>query len=265
MENEILLLNKIGLTDAEAKVYLTLLQHGNLSGYEASKLAGVPRSKIYNLLESLVNKGFILYTQYESNNKYSAIPMAEVADKVKHQTDDVLTSLTEKLSVLPERTNMDYIWHIRSNDNVFAKCRDIIKKTEHELLLQVWKEDYPYIKEELIYLEKYGARIGIVFFNMTEEDDLPFKNYCLHKMEEEKKAEMGGRWITLVSDNKEVVFGQIINDTVSEVIWTKSRPMIVLAAEMVRHDLYFYKSAKLFQDDMEKEFGKDIKGIRDIF
>lgn len=76
---------------------------------------------------------------------------------------------------------------------------------------------------------------------------------------------MGGRWITLVSDNKEVVFGQIINDTVSEVIWTKSRPMIVLAAEMVRHDLYFYKSAKRFQEDMEKEFGKDIKGIRDIF
>lgn len=265
MEKEILLLNKIGLTDAEAKVYLTLLQHGNLSGYEASKLAGVPRSKIYNLLESLIKKGFILYTQYENNNKYSAISMAEVADRVKQQTDDVLSCLTEKLSVLPKCTNMDYIWHIRSNDNVFAKCRDIIKKTEKELLLQVWKEDYPSIKEELLCLEKSGVHLGIVFFNMTESDDLPFKHYCLHKMEKEKKSEMGGRWITLVSDNKEVVFGQIISDSVSEVIWTENRPMIVLASEMVRHDLYFYKGAKLFQDDMEKEFGKDIKGIRNIF
>ena len=64
MDNEIILLNKIGLTDAEAKVYLTLLQNGSLSGYEAGKLAGVTRSKIYNILESLITKGFILYKEY---------------------------------------------------------------------------------------------------------------------------------------------------------------------------------------------------------
>ena len=53
-ESTINLLNKTGLTDGEAKVYLALLQNGGSSGYEASKQAGVPRSKIYNLLESLV-------------------------------------------------------------------------------------------------------------------------------------------------------------------------------------------------------------------
>lgn len=265
MENEIFLLNKIGLTDAEAKVYLALLQHGNLSGYEASKLAGVPRSKIYNLLESLINKGFILYTQYETNNKYSALPMSEVADKVKHETEDVLENLTEKLGILPQRTNMDYIWHIRSNENVFAKCREIIKRTDKELLLQVWKEDLHHIMDDLLTLEKQGLRVGIVFFNMSDEEDIPFKNYCLHKMEEEKKEEMGGRWITLVSDMKEVVFGQIITDKIAEVIWTESRPMISLAAECVRHDLYFYKSANRFQELMCKEYGKDLKGIRNIF
>ena len=46
MDNELNLLNKIGLTDAEAKVYLTLSQNGSLTGYEASKIANVPRSKI---------------------------------------------------------------------------------------------------------------------------------------------------------------------------------------------------------------------------
>ena len=58
MDNELNLLNKIGLTDAEAKVYLTLSQNGSLTGYEASKIANVPRSKIYNILQSLIDKGY---------------------------------------------------------------------------------------------------------------------------------------------------------------------------------------------------------------
>ena len=57
MERELALLSKIGLTDAESKVYLTLLQQGNLSGYETSKLAGISRSKVYNILENLTQKG----------------------------------------------------------------------------------------------------------------------------------------------------------------------------------------------------------------
>lgn len=265
MDNELILLNKIGLTDAEAKVYLTLLQNGSLSGYESSKLAGVPRSKIYNILESLIVKGFILYTEYENNNKYAAVPMSEVADRVEDETEQVLSKLTEQLSIFPQKTNLDYIWHIRTNGNVFAKCRDISKKTENELLLQIWKEDLPYLIKDLQALEKKGIRMGIVVFGTTEEDEIPLKKFCRHGLAEDKKKEMGGRWITLVSDMKEVVFGQIISDNIAEVIWTESRPMISLAAECVRHDMYFYKSAEKFQDAMHKEYGNDLEGIRNIF
>jgi len=265
MENELILLSKIGLTEAESKVYLTLLQNGSLSGYEASKLAGVPRSKIYNLLELLKQKGFILYTEYENNNKYAAIPMSEVSERLKKETSDILTDLAERLSIYPQRTNMDNIWHIRNNENVFAKCKDIMKNTKEELLLQVWLEDIPFLINELKEMEKNNIRLGIVVFTNEQDLEIPLKKYCLHGMVEDKKKEMGGRWITLVSDMQQVVFGQILSDTISEVIWTYSRPMISLAAECVRHDMYFYKSAGKFKDAMQKEYGEDLKKIRDIF
>lgn len=265
MENELIMLNKIGLTDAEGKVYLTLLQNGSLSGYEAGKLAAVPRSKIYNILESLITKGFILYTEYESNNKYAAVPMSEVAERLEYETKNVLESLTENLSVFPQKTNLDYIWHIRTNGNVFAKCRDIIRGTKEELLLQIWKEDLPYILEDIRKLEEKKLRLGIVVFGARPDEEIPLERYCRHGMGEEKKKEMGGRWVTLVSDMREVVFGQIISDSIAEVIWTESRPMISLAAECVRHDMYFYKSADKFQEAMHKEYGEDLEGIRNIF
>ena len=40
----------------ETRVYTTLLEKGNLTGYEVSKISGVPRSKVYNILEKLLKK-----------------------------------------------------------------------------------------------------------------------------------------------------------------------------------------------------------------
>jgi len=265
MENEILLLNKIGLTDTEAKVYLALLQNGNLSGYEASKMAGVSRSKIYVILECLINKGFVLYTQSENNNKYSALPITEVADKVKDETKNVLADLTNQLSIFPQHTNLDDLWHIRTNGNVFAKCREIICRTKDELLLQIWNDDLPHLLKNLQELENKQINTGIVIFNVNSDQEIPLKKIYRHGMAEEKRQEMGGRWITLVSDMKEVVFGQIINHNIAEVIWTESKPMISLAAECVRHDIYFYRSANEFPEIMQTKFGDDLRKIRDIY
>jgi len=265
MDNELMLLNKIGLTDSEAKVYLTLLQNGNLSGYEASKLSGVSRSKIYVILECLIKKGFILYTQLENNNRYSALPIKEIAVKVKNETSSVLDELTDQLDIFPQQTNMDDIWHIHSNSNVFAKCNDILQRTQSELLLQIWSDDLPHLIDHLKKLENNNIKMGIVIFNIKDEEKIDLASYYKHGMAEEKREEMGGRWITLVSDMKEVVFGQIINDSIAEVIWTESKPMISLAAEYVRHDIYFYKSANELENEMEQKFGKGLKDIRKIF
>lgn len=263
LENGISLLNKIGLTDAEAKVYLTLLKRGSLSGYETSKLSAVPRSKIYNILESLVMKGFILYSEEENANRYAAVPMEEISERVRHDTDVTLGELKTQLQDYRAQTDMDEFWRIREYENVLSKCRSILNTTEEELLLQIWAEDLPNLLPEIQQLEKRGVRLGIVYFG--EEESVPLMNYCRHGMLHEKKEEMGGRFLTLVSDNREVVFGQIISDAVSEVIWTKSKPMVAMAAECVRHDLYFYKGADMFKSEMQHELGEDFHKIREIF
>lgn len=266
MDNELSLLNKIGLTDAEAKVYLTLSQNGSLTGYEASKMANVPRSKIYNILQSLIDKGFVLFTQYESNNKYIVVPMKEVSNKIKKEVSSNLDRLEESFSIFPLKTNMDNIWHIKNYDNIFEKCREIIKNSTKEVLIQIWYEDLNNILDEIVEFQKKSKNIAVVVFGAPKDIDIPeLKNLYFHGMGEEKKKEMGGRWITLVSDFKEVVFGQIINQSIAEVIWTESKPMVILATEYVRHDVYFYKSAKALPNEMKNKFGDDLEKIRDIF
>lgn len=265
IEEKINLLNKIGLTDSEAKVYLTLVKEGSISGYEASKLSGVPRSKIYITLESLVRKGFVLFSDNDSVVKYAAVPINEVSERIKHETNDTLDELSTKLKDYGSVTDLDYIWHIKEYKNVFAKCRNIIKNTTKELLVQIWEEDLEELLNELKEIDKDDIKVGVVVFSENEELILPFKHCVKHGMLKDKYDEMGGRFITLVSDKKEVVFGQILSENVAEVIWTKSKPMISMASECVRHDMYFYNSASILKDEMQKELGSDYSKIRGIF
>lgn len=265
LDEKINLLNQIGLTDSEAKVYLTLVKHGSSTGYEASKLSGVPRSKIYITLESLVRKGFALFSEHDGSTRYASVSMEEVSEKIKYETNYTLDELSSQLKDYGAITDLDYIWHIKEYKNVFAKCRNIIKNTSKELLIQIWEEDLSEVIEDLKELESKGVQIGLVYFCDNENIKLPFKNSVRHGMLKQKLEEMGGRFITLVSDKREVVFGQILSENVAEVIWTESRPMIAMAAECVRHDMYFYKSADMFQDEMKKELGSDYSKIREIF
>ena len=258
------LLHKTGLTEAEAKVYLALLKNGSGSGYEASKQAGVPRSKIYNMLESLVTKGFVFYTEAESGNRYAAVPMEEISERLLRETKETLDELTEELQEYAGTTDLEHIWHIREYGNVFAKCREVIKRTKKELLVQIWDEDLGQIETELEELENRGVRVGMVYFS-EKDRALPFRNFCRHGMLTDKREEMGGRFVTLVSDLEEAVFGQIVEEHTAEVIWTKSRPMVAMAAECVRHDFYFYRSAGVLKEEMQEKLGDDFREVRRIF
>jgi len=67
MESVVEKLQRIGLTEYESKVYLSLLRDHLNSAAKISEKSGVPRTKIYQVLESLERKGWIQI--------YSGIPL----------------------------------------------------------------------------------------------------------------------------------------------------------------------------------------------
>ena len=70
-----------GLTRQEANLYLTLLTHGELTGYEAAKLTGISRSNTYNALAGLVEKG-AAWVMEEHVTRYVAVPFEEFSGNV---------------------------------------------------------------------------------------------------------------------------------------------------------------------------------------
>jgi len=90
-------LNKLkdfGLNTYESKLWTALLSRGISTAGELSDIANVPRSRSYDVLESLEKKGFIVM-KIGKPIKYIAVPPEEVLDRVKKTiVDDAETQAT---------------------------------------------------------------------------------------------------------------------------------------------------------------------------
>src|ERR1041385_197872 len=66
-------LQRIGFTQYEARVYLTLARAGALNGNEISLASEVPSSKTYETLRKLMQKGAVAVFAEEAGTKYVAV------------------------------------------------------------------------------------------------------------------------------------------------------------------------------------------------
>jgi HTH-type transcriptional regulator, sugar sensing transcriptional regulator len=89
-------LKLFGLNSYEAKIWVALLSRGVSSAGELSDISNVPRSRSYDVLESLEKKGFVVM-KIGKPIKYVAVPPKEVLERVKknitQETTDQITQL----------------------------------------------------------------------------------------------------------------------------------------------------------------------------
>lgn len=80
-------LKDFGLNSYESKLWIALLSRGVSTTGELSDIANVPRSRSYDVLESLERKGFVVQ-KIGKPIKYVAIPPEEVLERVKKGVQD---------------------------------------------------------------------------------------------------------------------------------------------------------------------------------
>jgi len=96
MESVVEKLRRIGLTEYEAKAYLSLLKDHLNSAARLSEKSGVPRTKIYQVLESLALKGWIrIYSGMPL--LFKAVDPRDIFAKVKRDYDEFLESIQTTL------------------------------------------------------------------------------------------------------------------------------------------------------------------------
>ena len=92
-------LKDFGLNTYESKLWTALLSRGVSTAGELSDIANVPRSRSYDVLESLEKKGFIIM-KIGKPIKYMAVPPSEVIERVKRRITESADEQTKILEGL---------------------------------------------------------------------------------------------------------------------------------------------------------------------
>ncbi len=266
MSDIITLMKKYNFTEYETKVYTTLLEIGQGTGYEISKMSSVPRSKVYNTLEVLLKKGAVR----KANNEqvlYSAVDVEEFIDALKHNTEKDLLDLKESLRQHSKTTfDRNEIWSIEGYENVLMRCKTCIKNAENELLIQIWVED---LDDDLIALlqekEKTIDNYILILFSETSNYDVPLKRFYKHHFEKEKRKEMGSRWVNIVADNDLMILSTIFSYKVANAVTTHFYPMVFLSKEYIAHDGYTANILEHLDDNTKEKFGNQMHIVRNIY
>ena len=81
------LLKSIGMNKYERNLWVSLLYKGTATAGELADMSQVPRSRCYDVLETLSTKGFIV-VQHEKPLKYRAIDPEEAVNRVEKKIQD---------------------------------------------------------------------------------------------------------------------------------------------------------------------------------
>src|SRR5712691_4101465 len=134
-------LKEFGLTEYEAKVYVSLVESGTQAASELSRTASIPYSKIYEILGNLERKGWV-ETEQGRPSKYFPKPPSTALESSRVRTENTLKSsqmdALSELQPLYEKKGVQErpdIWIVRGQNNILDRIKETLGRTRRELLV----------------------------------------------------------------------------------------------------------------------------------
>ena len=225
----------------EVKIWTALLSRGVSTAGELSDIADVPRSRSYDVLESLEKKGFVVM-KLGKPIKYLAVAPKEVLERVKRNVNDDAKEQVKKLEDL-KKTDIvnelntlhtqgielvepaDLSGSLKGRHNLYNHLELVIRNAEESVDIMTTTQGLMRkiegFKPTFEKLKKRGVRIRIAA-PLTKESMQAVKD--MSGLAEIKNADAKGRFV--IVDGKEVVFmimdDKEVHPTYDVGIWVNS-------------------------------------------
>ena len=237
-------LNKLrdfGLNTYEAKLWTALLSKGLSNAGELSDIANVPRSRSYDVLESLEKKGFVMM-KIGKPIKYLAIPPEEVLERVKKKIQENFeedTSIIEELKsnkIFEELTKLhtkgseliepnELMGAIKGRNNIYNLMETMIKNSAESVFLMTTKEGFIKKQEKLkkSFEKASNNKVDIRIISNFPKENIN-GNFFFSKIAKLKNIKEPARFC--IVDGKELIFmlndNQIVHSDYDVAVWVKS-------------------------------------------
>ena len=250
---------RIGFSEYEAKAYIALLRKNPVTGYELSKLSGVPRSMIYEVVGKLTARGAAMTLRTGGAVKYAPVSSGEFLDQLQREHKDLITTLRDDLSTFASAPDLEYVWNLEGHENIMGKAMEMIGQAEHRIYLALLPDTFSALLPALQEAIRQGVRVVIY---TTGDLDLPGGQVVVAPLSEEALTQVGGLGLILVIDGQEVLIAEWLSETHARASWTSSRLLVVIAEHHLRTDLYLPQVLALLGD---RAFSVILEEDRELF
>ena len=226
---------ELGFSEYEAKAYVALLKENPATGYQVSKVSGVPRSMIYEVLAKLTARGAAMERRKEGKTEYAPVPPKEFLSQIHREHEELLTALKEDLEGVGAASDLEYVWNIEGLENVEARARQMIVDAQESIYMAVLPTTFPSLKAAL-----QGAvdrEVRVVVYS-SQAVDLPGGRVVVASASEEHLRTAEGLGLVLVVDGDEVLVGERLTAGQARGSWTRSPLFVLIAEHHLRTDLY---------------------------
>jgi sugar-specific transcriptional regulator TrmB len=199
----------LGLTKAEIRTYVALLESGTMTASEVSRAARVPYSKVYQSLESLHRKGWV-DRQRSRPILYTAKPPASALEEMRAQNESETRekeklALAELVGIYEKKGEQERpeIWIVRGTSEILSRVKNTVLNSRNELLIALPGAIAPYANEVAALFKGMRER-GVKISVLTSLELSDEMHSALSSAAEVRSRSMmfGGG---VIADSKEVV------------------------------------------------------------
>ncbi len=174
-------LEKIGLTSYEIRTFSSLLKAGELTASDLSQKSGVPYSKIYEVLGTLEEKGWIGSDDSRPTKYFAKSPATGIeTTKQKMESDfkDNQITILNELIPLYEKSGTSErpdIWVLSGTVNIAAKILEMVETCRNEVLIALPEAGEELIKQalpKLRLLHDKGVEITVLTSDKMNKESL---------------------------------------------------------------------------------------------
>lgn len=249
-------LKDLGFSHYEIACYLALVAHHPANGSQISRASGIARSRIYDVLRNLSEKGVVMEM---NSGSFVPLPPQELIKRLKHRFDSSLNELKAQLESISRETSYEFIWSIKGYELVMQKAKEMLAAAQQEIYMRLFPKAFHALENELKAAHRRG--VGIRFIAMGQECPPAFEIQVSHPNADQLVQKMGGRSFDLICDAKEALVGifETGKEDQSPINWTQNRWFIVTNRDSLRHDFYHCFLEKIY--DRGLDLSKQEKNI----
>lgn len=240
-------LQKFGLNQYEAKAYAALLKTGTANAYSICKESGIPRARIYDVLESITNRGLAMVEESSENVKsYTPVPSKVFLERMKNEWERDYEEVKTNLQSLEaeDKKQEIYVFTVKGMENITAYCRQLLKEADHHVILSVWSQMYELLLPELKKCKERGCKIA----GIGHEIENPMEGIEKHCKNKIHNTIENTPWFVLSIDSKKLLYGHSA-EADRDAFYTEDTTHIYLLEEYMLHDILINR---LIDDDKNK-------------